>query len=69
MRRQWAEIDWLTCRGINKISKYMESNGSSFLTIRERSYKCRKGKTRINPVLLDWNSSYLYKLMAFNIER
>lgn len=40
-------------QGINKVSKYIKGNGSMFLTIRERSYKCGKGKTRVNSVLLE----------------
>ena len=51
MRREWAEIDCLTCSGINKITKHIKDNGFRFLAIREISYRGGKGKTRIDSVL------------------
>lgn len=39
-------------QGVNKTSKsILKKNGSTFLIARERSYKCGKEETRINPVL------------------
>ena len=42
-------------QAISKISKYVRGIGSMLLIMREKCYKCGKGKTRINSVALAWN--------------
>lgn len=48
--------------------KYIKPNGSQiFFTVGEESYNYEKRGARMYSVVLDWNWSYQYELMIFNI--
>ena len=50
-------------QAISKISKYVRGIGSMLLIMREKCYKCGKGKTRINS-LFSWAPKSLQMVTA-----
>lgn len=43
------------CGGIAQMSKNIMDSGSDGLTVGKRYHKYRKGESRMDPVILDWN--------------